>query len=53
MYTIVKVGSVYKVLLDSNVVQFSSLQRKHCKQWVLEVSRSHEEHENSFCEQVV
>ena len=48
MYTIKKSGSLYQVVTSNDVVQFSSLQRGNCKQWILHATETKEEREKRF-----
>lgn len=50
MYTLKKSGALYQVVSPSGLVQFSSLKKVNCAQWIKETTESQEEKENKFCE---
>ena len=50
MYTVEKVGSLYKVVADSGVVMFSSLDKGNCVRWIANAGETQEQKENRFAE---
>ena len=46
--TIVKTGSMFRVVSEAGTILFSSLDRANCKRWIVASEESREEYENKF-----